>query len=219
MKNLETLYLNAYDLDPEIIKSISEIQSLVELELVNHPSKNSPDIYPISNLKNLEILNLESIGFEATDKFLINLSENAKNLRDLNLSFSEVTDFGLMSLTKLKKLETLKMLREDDAENLTDASIERFKNMKIFDCFGCNYITDYSIIKLIKNSPDLESLNVESTDVSWNVLREAARITRERKNNITLEIIVHFHDVPKDTFSAPEYCSPFLLINNTDFEM
>ncbi|XP_044010039.1 uncharacterized protein LOC122853687 [Aphidius gifuensis] len=81
-KSLNCLSLVGYELSDAIIAEISNKKSLTNLVIHKRlKCNNDKSIYPISRMKNLEILSISG----ANDTFIINLSINSKNLKHLHL--------------------------------------------------------------------------------------------------------------------------------------
>ncbi|XP_044021237.1 F-box protein SKP2B-like [Aphidius gifuensis] len=172
----------------------------------------------ILNLNNLETLKLRSVKI-VDDLFLYNLSRKCLNLKHLNLAqCNKVSDTGIIELTKLDKLEELILNRStNNIVDISDKSIRQFRNLKKLHCFGCDCVTHDGIIKVLKNSPELELLDIGNTEVSPTIfLPIASSLTRHRTNNIILTLKVDlvwdiFAPDPRKTIEP----SPYLIIDKS----
>ncbi|KAF7996843.1 hypothetical protein HCN44_002489 [Aphidius gifuensis] len=147
-----------------------------------------------------------------TDDFLINVANNFRKLETLKIWGFQVTDIGIIALTHKKSLRQLRIRFEDDSFNyyITDSSVQFFKNMTYLDVRMCS-VTNYSIIKVIENSPELKILRVAFTKVTHELVKKAAELTRNRKNGIILSMMISLANID-GIFDTPEYKSPFLEI-------
>lgn len=162
---------------------------------------NSIQVYPILNLTNLTDLTLGRCH-ENLDEFLIILSDTLKNLTIIQLTVSRITDVGILALTKLDKLETIMLLSKTTAQReVTDASVEKFKNMKVFGLSNCPMITDNSISRVLNNSPNLEKIYLVSTAVTPRSVQQIIDIMRIRTNGTPLYAAIN---LPKEVQFKPE---------------
>lgn len=158
---------------------------------------------------------MDIVPFIITNCFLINLASNSKNLKYLFINSSRISNFGILPLNRLEDLDHLSIFPTDvtDVNNITDASIQHFKNMKEIKLPNCSKVTDYSIIKVIKNSPKLETLDVRCTGVTEKCLKKAVEIIEYRKNDFVLDILVSHNVISEDfTDNNPAYNSPRLAV-------
>ncbi|KAF7989630.1 hypothetical protein HCN44_008304 [Aphidius gifuensis] len=215
-KCLNSLAIIGFKMDKIFLKNICEIKTLESLTLADiifDGEIESIDL--ISNIKNLKYLSIMQIE-QVDDIFIEKISNNCINLEKLYLQpATHCTDFGILNLLQLKKLNTLSLKLSDEFDDvigITDTSLRRFSNMKEFDCGGCWNITNDSIINIINHSPELEKLNIRRTSVSIETIMHAVNITKKRTNNITLNIEANTSQLPDNFFSLKIYESPFLKI-------
>ncbi|XP_044019668.1 uncharacterized protein LOC122860078 isoform X1 [Aphidius gifuensis] len=111
---IDKLYVAYFGLSQIIIQSISGMINLTDInifffKLNNHPLfDENIDMYPIGNLKNLKSLHLYC-DYGITDRFLINLCNNAKELTDLNIIGTNISDNGMMAINNLKHLKIMNL--------------------------------------------------------------------------------------------------------------
>lgn len=101
--------MDGYNLDDEIIEAISQKGNLVMLHLHGNLESNLEiNLYPISNLKNLEHLDIDS--FVVTNNFMINLNDNSKSFKYLSINGFDTSNVGILAFIELDKLFTLKTM-------------------------------------------------------------------------------------------------------------
>ncbi|KAK9452649.1 hypothetical protein V1511DRAFT_507100 [Dipodascopsis uninucleata] len=146
----------------------------------NDFATNRPRVKP----KRLEYLNL-SYCFALTSQSLIDLAYVMPNLREIELAgLPAITDDGFRHL--LQSTPQLSFLDCEDCFEISDRTLEYICN---FDCrrsfkhgqfSNCRNLTDEGAIKLIKECPLLQNLEIDNTRVSDKVLDYAVEITRDR---------------------------------------
>lgn len=156
----------------------------------------------LSNLTYLEFIGLSFVT-KIDDKFMIGIADNCKNLNHIDLSnCKNISKRGLNQLGHLKNLEKVLL---NGVSQVDDSIISKFNGLKILECLYCPDVTDYSIVKILKNSPALERLNIFKTRVTLKTLGCASEVTKIRKGNHKLNIIVH-------NFPGFNNTSPLLII-------
>lgn len=198
------------------MKVIGKKKKLIHLNLSRCELNCKDSLREILNLKNLEILKIRSV-YMVDDLLLSHLVDNCKNLKHLNLAQCfNVTDSGIIELSKLEKLDELNLNRVTSKPvDITDKSIGLFKNIKKLQCFGCNCITHKGIIKMIRNSPEIYLLDVGQTAVSAKILLpEVSSITKNRPSKIILELKIDFV-WKSDAAEAQKFTSDFLIIDKS----
>lgn len=207
-------------MDRVFLKNLCEIKTLESLtldDIIFDGKTKSIDL--IANVKSLNYLSITQIE-EVDDIFIEKISNNCINLEKLYLQPStHCTDFGILNLLQLKKLNTLSLNLSnefDDVVGISDTSLRRFSNMKEFDCEGCWDITNDTAINIINNSPELELLNICRTSVSMETIMHAVNVTKKRTNNISLTIEATLSQLPDDFFLLKIYESPLLTIKLVD---
>ncbi|XP_044010309.1 uncharacterized protein LOC122853964 [Aphidius gifuensis] len=222
MSQLETL--NIYwqcenvALPMTLIKSLEQVpETLKILGIVSEPERFSdPEDVPassvtsvlspetealmtvISNMKNLESVTIK-LDYGFTDEFFINLINNSKNLKLLNVRASNITDKGLIAVNNLHQLEYFDLgLIETDSENkfITDQSIQCLfnKEMSSLDISNCTQVTNSSIIELVKNLPNLQSLHIKNTKATIELVDEIAKLTKDRELSLIIWISFKIND-------------------------
>ncbi|XP_044014173.1 disease resistance protein RPV1-like [Aphidius gifuensis] len=206
---LEYLSLHGFgDLNQALIQSISEIKSLVSLSLVPVWVEDLEcNMYPIGNLKNLERLNIRT-DCGVTDEFLINLSNNAKNLKKLAIFATNITDKGIMALNKFTQLEILDLnsrLSQKNNEFITDQSVEYLisnQQLEMLDISNCIKITDSSVLKLVKNIKYLRDLYLKETSLTVELakkLRDITDTTEIRETSLLVHVPIEKKNSDNDT--------------------
>ena len=87
-------------------------------------------------------------------------------------------------------MKNLEVLRVDNFEELT--GLGEFPKLKELSCYGCKYLKDYGLIRLLKCAPNLELLDIRNCEnVTNSVIDVAIKETEKRTNNIVLEIRIN----------------------------
>lgn len=202
-----------------VLEALGKINTLIELYLSNEAFLS--DVYNVNvilYLNNLECLNLN--GIEITDNnFLIYLAKNCKKLTEFKFYYGlDVSDIRIMPLTKMDNLKTLGITTICENKNITSISLSEFKNIKQFECIRNNNLSDFAIIKIIKNSPNLDFLNVRCTSVTSKIIREAVALVRSRRGDTVLKSRASRNNFNEELLKRPEYQSPLLEIEYCDKE-
>ncbi|XP_044010272.1 uncharacterized protein LOC122853929 [Aphidius gifuensis] len=113
----------------------------------------------ISSMKNLESTTIR-LDYGFTDEFFINLINNSKNLKNLNICGSNITDKGLIAIDKLHQLK----------------------------------ITNSSVIELVKNLPNLETLYIQNTKATIELVEEITKLTEDRQRKLTVWVSFKMND-------------------------
>ncbi|XP_044017332.1 uncharacterized protein LOC122858472 [Aphidius gifuensis] len=211
---LEKLNIIYFEPSQLLLQSISKMKNLVHLRFMCSWLNNDPvfdekiNMYPIGNLQNLETL---YINFDCgvTDEFLINLSNNAKKLRHLDIIGKNITDNGMIALNNLKELESLKFNLNELEENnfITDKSIECLINEKLEYLNISNFtkITNRSMVKLFENLPNLTTLYVRNTNITIEVARELSKLTLCHKKAIFVYVSFEDRDNVFKSFALTDF--------------
>ncbi|XP_044014172.1 putative RNA-binding protein EEED8.10 [Aphidius gifuensis] len=198
---LEYLYLYGFgDLNQALIQSIAEIESLVDLELIPIWVEDlQSTMNPIGNLKNLKRLNIRT-DCGVTDEFLINLGNNAKNLNELTIDGTSITDRGIMALNKCTQLEILGLNSRPSTKNnefITDQSVEYLffnKKLERLNISNCIKITHSAVLKLAKHLTNLRELYLKKTLLTVELAKELRNITEYRKKSLWIYVSKEQYD-------------------------
>ncbi|XP_044009757.1 uncharacterized protein LOC122853384 [Aphidius gifuensis] len=197
---LEEFTVYNFHLSAPLVQSLGETKNLIRLLFLpptKYPIINEKiDMYPIGNLKNLGLLAIRW-DWGGTDEFLINLCNNSKELRDINIAGTNITDDGMIAINNLRHLTYLNLglLRLKKTNNfITDKSIECLFNetLRALDLANCTKISNRSVIKAFENLPNLSSLFVENTNVTIEVVEELSKLTKFHETK--LHVYVSFED-------------------------
>ncbi|XP_054278776.1 F-box/LRR-repeat protein 14 [Macrosteles quadrilineatus] len=143
------------------LKYLAKMASLKELNL--RSCDNVSDIGMAylaeggSRISSLDVSFCDKIG----DQALIHISQGLFNLRSLSLSACQITDDGLLRISKT--LHDLDTLHIGQCDNITDKGLfavaESLKHLKSIDLYGCTKITTASIQNVMR-LPQLAVLNL-----------------------------------------------------------
>ncbi|KAG8257026.1 F-box/LRR-repeat protein 14 [Homalodisca vitripennis] len=143
------------------LKYLAKMASLKELNL--RSCDNVSDIGMAylaeggSRISSLDVSFCDKIG----DQALIHISQGLFNLRSLSLSACQITDEGLLRISKtLHELDTLNI---GQCDNVTDKGLyavaESLRHLRCIDLYGCTKITTASIQNIMR-LPQLAVLNL-----------------------------------------------------------
>jgi hypothetical protein len=121
LSSLERLELHKIPVTSAAAEHIARLQNLTFLAIEEAPQFGDSGCAQLANLKQLVELNLRVSG--VTDAGMQHLA-TLTNLRDLNLSNTAVTDAGLHELRQLARLSHLRI-----GPNVTSTGIERFQRL------------------------------------------------------------------------------------------
>lgn len=110
----------------------------------------------------LEALDLSWCG-KVTDWSILKIAQNIKNLREVGLSETRVTDVGIQELTRAcSKLEALHLARCIYVTNRSVESIMRYckSRLRSLNLASCQSVSDDYVEELIKFCPSLKCLDV-----------------------------------------------------------
>ncbi|KAF7997475.1 hypothetical protein HCN44_006046 [Aphidius gifuensis] len=186
---LRYLTMNRLELSYETIKTIGQMRSLIHLDLQNCYQNKKTSLVPLMNLSNLEYLDLFGIHIgNDVDDLIDGLAVNCVHLKHFDISWNlSLTKRGLMNICKMKNLEVLRM---NYLTFQVNQQIGKFDKLKKLECNGFIGGVNTIIIGIIKNSPNLENFDIRNTPVTIHTLNNAIKITKKRKNNITLHLCV-----------------------------
>ncbi|XP_044009688.1 uncharacterized protein LOC122853343 isoform X2 [Aphidius gifuensis] len=148
-----------------------------KISYVNHITKLHhylPTSKPFEDIKSLQILKCV-----IKDNSLYSIANTFKNLKHLKIYSNSVTDDGVLALSKMNNLKILNFYGQ--CNNITDSSIKLLKNLIKFNIPFSNKITDESVITVLENSPKMNTLDVNGANVTVELVKKAAEISRIRK--------------------------------------
>ena len=163
---------------------------IVEVELNNN---NSTFRFP-RKIETLKIVLKSSSSITGDITWSVSRLEELKDLH-ISGSYNSITDFGLNSICKLYKLESLDISCNSD---ITGSEFKRasFNNLKKLICSCCINLEDGGLIRLLKCAKNLEYLNISYCYKITNATIDAAiTILKNRANNAILEIIIDATDI------------------------
>ncbi|KAF7995125.1 hypothetical protein HCN44_004597 [Aphidius gifuensis] len=126
---------------------------------------------------------LDLSQYRVTDDSLYIIANVMMYLQVLYVFCEWVTDDGIVAISKINELHTLEFI---GCNKVTDSSIKLLKNLKKLKLPSSSKITDYSVTKVLENSPDMEELYVEDTGVTIEFIKKAADISNNRKRLLRL---------------------------------
>lgn len=161
-------------------------------------------------MENLEYLDIRRTSNRTTDDPIFNIVNKCKNLRHLDISEIEfISQRGIEQIGNLNNLEEIMMNDLVNVE-IDDNVISKFKNLTIFEC-RTSRVSDNGIIKIIKNSPNLERLVIPKTKITLKSVRCAYRVSKRRQK--LLEFHVNSHVLHKShKVYYEKQCNNFLNI-------
>ncbi|XP_044011434.1 uncharacterized protein LOC122854653 [Aphidius gifuensis] len=180
--SLRSLTLSNYEIGENVMDIICLKGSLAYLDL-SKSKLNGPNP-AISNLINLEHLDLSFVGDYIDDNVVIEIINSCKYLKYFDLSMcGEITKASLIKLEKLKNIQVLLL---NEVYDVDDDIVNSLVNLKKFGCSKCDGVTDVSAMKIIQNSPGLESLILYYTEITTKTLQYASEVLKKRDNGVKL---------------------------------
>lgn len=199
---------------------------LKHLDLSGSESVTKDNLGELFKLKNLEYLKFE-VDDDNIDEFvIINIANNCRKLKCFGI-FNDKNNSICKKITRraFTHLQLhLENLDEFYVTNMREAHDDLFKNMKllkILNCAYCKNLNHKGISNVIKQCPKLERLNVIGTNIEKNTLIRAVELTKNRTNNIVLNLFVdsrlkekfHTSEYYKKNANQFKFISRFLSIN------
>ncbi|XP_044009687.1 F-box/LRR-repeat protein 2-like isoform X1 [Aphidius gifuensis] len=135
-----------------------------------------PKSKPFEDMNSLQI-----VACRIKDNSLYSIANSFKNLKFLKIYSTWVTDDGVLALSKMNNL---KILNFHGCNNITDSSIKLLKNLIKLNLPNSNKITDKSVITVLENSPKMDALDVHGSNVTAELVKKAANISRKRKQRL-----------------------------------
>ncbi|XP_044018531.1 uncharacterized protein LOC122859182 [Aphidius gifuensis] len=194
---LESLCIEGFQIVQPLFQSIGEMKNLEKLSLECDFLNTFEYVYPIGLFKNLTSLSITNYDY-ITNEFLVYLCNNAQKIIYLTIGGTNITDDGIIALNNLEQLEqfninlwgsTVKKMKF-----ITNESIQCLfnKNLRSLWLSNCIKITNISVIKLLENLPNLDTLYVQNTKVTYDVVEEISKSSKYREKE--LKIYVSFED-------------------------
>ncbi|XP_044006807.1 F-box/LRR-repeat protein fbxl-1-like [Aphidius gifuensis] len=160
------------------------LQEHLGILLISHDNQCFNDnIYRNLLYENVENLNLKH--YQATNDCLYTIANCMNQLKKLEINCEQVTDVGIVAISKMNNLETLDLR---GSSQVTDSSVKLLKNFKNLHLPDSNKITDVSVTKILENSPKMISFYILESAITSKFFKKAAEIITNRKQ--TLEIAV-----------------------------
>ncbi|XP_044004090.1 uncharacterized protein LOC122849454 [Aphidius gifuensis] len=126
---------------------------------------------------------LDLSQFRVTDDSLYIIANVKMYLQVLYVFCEWITDDGVVAISKMNELHTLEFI---GCNKVTDSSIKLLKNLRKLKLPSSSEITDYSVMKVLENSPNMEELYIEDTGVTIEFIKKAADISENRKRLLRL---------------------------------
>lgn len=172
-------------IDENVIKVISEKTTLIHLKLERSIYQQQQLI--LTNLLNLEYLNLSHIQY-LSKYSMDSITKSLFNLKYLNINFCSYT-IPLEYLQQLHNLKNLEEINLRGNNNVDDSILQQFTNLKSLNCADCDHVSDFGVMSVIENSPNLVFLDIYETSITVETLTFAYKITNDRQTK-KLNIIV-----------------------------
>ena len=163
-------------LDDDALAALAELKDSVTAIMV---TTNVRDISAkgIEHLKSLHKLKRLDVGLSnANDTFLSYIS-GLKNLTDVDLKQTHITDEGLEHLSRLTNLQRLGLDENIQLSNKALEHLSELTNLKRLSCKG-NYLIDNAGLSYLKGLTALEEINLEGTFVGDKGLEHFNKMTR-----------------------------------------
>ena len=220
-KSLPT-FVNLHTLDVSIdselaITCIASLGTRLKILLVHTTltyTKNFAEA--ISALKNLEVLSLEGSDHSNLGKNFFDLvAPNLLHIKYLSVrGFKDVFESGIASINKFEKLEEL-YVDSSSCKNSVRAAIACLRHLKILYLEERVYTKGSEDFKaLLKCAGNLQHFKVFKLGHSCHEIVETAiQETKNRKNNVMLEISLPPADKYKISWDLIQEISPLLRIN------
>lgn len=158
IRNLKELYFNQVDVSDRNLSDLRNLTGLTSLTLENNQSKiTDAGLVHFCGMTRLESLNLT--GCKITGKGLAALKE-MKQLKVLNLGWTQVDDIGLEVTAGFPKLESLVLHQT----KVTDAGLVHLRGLKNLKLLSVIYtaVTPQAVDELKKAIPTLSDVTVGS---------------------------------------------------------
>lgn len=180
LKNYFLQFLNSTDM-AEVLRVnktwnvlANETASWNYLRIIE-PSACDEKTHPFSRYQGLKVLKVD-VGHQLEDEFLIKMSENCPNLRELDLYICpKLTDKSIVAVTQ--NCTKLQKLRLTHCNKLTDKSItsvaENCPNLQVLNLVFDRTITDASILTVTQRCPELQCISLEVPSLEGDFLFKA----------------------------------------------
>ncbi|XP_044001392.1 uncharacterized protein LOC122847649 [Aphidius gifuensis] len=112
------------------------------------------------------------------DDTLYTIANTFKHLEVLHINTNWVTDIGVVAISKMNSLQNLYFKGNT---KITDSSVKLLKNLIKLGLPRSNKITDDSVLTVLENSPKMDVLTVISENVTVELVKKAAAISKKRE--------------------------------------
>lgn len=212
IKSLESLKVGSYKLTDDFTKIIADLPNLKSFSFDRHTGT-------ADSLAHLERTKLTSLKppliFDASeaDKAAGYIS-NMKELKELNLSYTRMTDIGMERLSQNASLEKLNLSSSFELTGKSIDYLSRMSNLKELDLSYASKLRPSDIQKLQKALPDTvikSDLIGQNLDVSADERRLAGTIghnlellsgTTSVPDHFAREVLNHFAGMPRDKVNS-----------------
>ncbi|XP_058795716.1 uncharacterized protein LOC131666802 isoform X2 [Phymastichus coffea] len=185
LKNLSELSFDyCENFDDDSMEAICNLTNLKEIHMGIFPGKIRSCKY-MTRLNNLISIELSSSDL-VNNELILALCKNCRLLSDVNISESRVTDEGVHCLTSLPYLQRLNI----NHLKIHDEAVHPMPNLKQFECFMCQELSDKCFSMLLDTSKNLELLNVGCCNVTNSTVKKAVDVTKLRMNNVILYMYI-----------------------------
>ncbi|XP_044006098.1 uncharacterized protein LOC122851115 [Aphidius gifuensis] len=173
---LKTLELAGVKVSDNVINYLKNNKILY----VNHTTHLLQYLSTFKTFTDIKILRISDC--KITNDTLYSIANTFQNLETLEIYSTWVTDDGVLALSKMNNLQILNF--HGQCNYITDSSIILLKNLIKLGLPSSKKITDDSVITVLKNSPKMSVLDVYGTNVTAELVKKAAEISRSRKQRL-----------------------------------
>lgn len=156
-----------YTLTDDSLELIGKMTNLKSLSMTNQIYITDMGIKSLKTLNNLEILILS--GFRISDRSMEYIAD--LRLRELMISNSNITDFGLTHLARLKLLTKLHLASSKKITGRNLGVLKKLTNLIDLNLSGCRLLSNSSLQGL-EHAKNLQKLNLSLTGVYDFVLKQ-----------------------------------------------
>lgn len=173
LKTLKSIETAGILIDPDLGMHLEHFG----ISVISHDSQWLNDNFRRTFLyENVTNMTLEH--YQATNDCLYTIANCLKQLQGLATNCERVTDSGIVAISKLNNLHYLKL---SGSSQITDSSIKLLKNLKLICLPYSSKITDVSVIKVLKNSPQMTDFYLFESAITFEFIKKVAEIAKNRK--------------------------------------